>query len=144
MELRLPPAPKPVGAYKPVLETGNLAFLSGQISKTEDGNILAGKAGSDVDLDQAKAAARVAALNVISLIRNAIGFDRFDGMVRATGYIQAAPTFYEIPQVMDAASELFLKVFGDQGLHARSAVGTVSLPLNATVEIEATVKLKAQ
>jgi enamine deaminase RidA (YjgF/YER057c/UK114 family) len=141
--LVLPPAPKPVGSYQPVVVAGNLAFLSGQIAKTAEGKILAGKVGSDLSLDQGREAARACALNVLSIIKNLVGFERFERMLRVVGYVQAAPDFYEIPQVMNAASDLFVDVFGEKGIHARSAVGMASLPLNTAVEIEVTLEVKA-
>ena len=142
LKLELPPAPKPAGSYRPVIIGGNQAFLSGQISRTADGKIMAGKAGKDLDLQQTQAAAKIAALNVVSVIQSLIGFERFDRFLRITGYVQCAPDFYEISQVMNTASDLFLEIFGENGAHARSAVGMVSLPLNAAVEIEATLLIK--
>lgn len=141
LSLELPPAPQPVGFYRPVMISGSLAFLSGQISRLADGTILTGKAGEGVSLEAAREAARAAALNVLSVIKHQIGFDRFKRVVRLVGYVQSGPGFYEISQVMNAASELMLAVFGDAGVHARSAVGMSSLPLNAVVEIEATLEV---
>ena len=143
LKLELPPAPKPAGSYRPVVIADRQAFLSGQISKTGDGKVLTGKAGKDLSLDQARAAARAAALNVLSVIQNLIGFDRFERILRISGYVQCAPDFYEISQVMNASSDLFIEIFGENGAHARSAVGMASLPLNAAVEIEATLLLKS-
>ncbi len=140
--LVLPPAPKPAGSYHPVIFSGNTAFLSGQVSRNGDGTMLAGKAGQDLSLDQAKAAARAAALNVISIIHHLIGFERFEKFLRVTGFVQAAPGFYDIPQVMNGASDLFLEVFGEKGVHARSAVGMASLPMNAAVELEVTLQVQ--
>ncbi len=142
LKLQLPPAPKPVGSYRPVVISKQLAFLSGQISRAADGKILAGKVGKDLSLEQGQEAAKIAALNVISVIHNLIGLDHFEKLLRVVGYVQASPDFYEISQVMNAASDLFLEVFGDKGLHARSAVGMASLPLNAAVEIEVTLQVK--
>ena len=142
--LELPPAPKPVGSYRPLLETQRFAFLSGQISKTADGKILAGKVGKDLTLEQGQAAARAAALNVASVIRNLLGFEKFGRFLRVVGYVQTAPDFYEIPQVLNAASDLLVEVFGENGSHARTAVGMASLPLNAAVEIEVTLELKGK
>lgn len=140
--LTLPPAPKPVGAYRPVIFSGNQAFLSGQITRKTDGTILTGKLGKDLNLAQGQEAARIAALNVLGVIHDLIGFDRFDHLIRITGYVQTAPDFYDISAVMNAASELFLDVFGEKGVHARSAVGMASLPMNAAVEIEATLQVR--
>lgn len=143
LALRLPPAPKPVGAYQPFVITGGKAYLSGQISKDTDGAVLTGKAGRDLSLEGARAAARAAALGVLSIIRDGVGFERFERLIRVVGYVQAADDFYQVADVMNAASNLFLDVFGENGAHARSAAGVPVLPLNAAVEIEVTVQLKS-
>jgi enamine deaminase RidA (YjgF/YER057c/UK114 family) len=142
--LILPPPPKPVGSYHPVVTNGGLAFLSGQISRTSQGAIVTGKVGTDLTLEQGKEAARIAALNVLSIIQHLVGFDKFERILHVVGYVQTAADFYEIPQVMNAASDLLIEVFGDRGIHSRSAVGMASLPLNAAVEIEATLQIRSQ
>ena len=141
LKLDLPPAPKPVGSYHPVVISGKMAFVSGQVSKDSKGNIFSGKIGKELTLAQGQEAARLAALNVVSLIKNHIGFDRFVRVLRVVGYVQTASDFYEIPQVVNGASDLFLQIFQDKGIHARSAVGVASLPMNAAVEIEATLEI---
>lgn len=138
----LPPAPKPAGSYHPVVIAGKHAFLSGQISRAADGSLIMGKAGRELTPEQAKQAARTAGLNVLSVIREFIGLDKVEKFLRVAGYVQAAPDFYEISQVMNGASDLFLEIFGEKGVHARSAVGMASLPLNAAAEIEVTLLLK--
>ena len=140
--LVLLPPPKPAGSYQPVVVSGAFAFLSGQISKTADGKILSGKVGKDLTLEQGKEAARAAALNALSAIHHLIGFGKFERILRVVGYVQTAPDFYEIPAVVNGASDLFLEIFGPAGVHARSAVGMASLPLNAAVEIEVTLQVK--
>jgi len=140
--LSLPPAPKPVGLYQPFVVSGKLAFLSGQLSKDAQGKLLTGKVGKDLSLSEGKMAARLAALNVLSIMKYLIGFGKISRIVKMTGFVQAAPDFYEIPAVVNGASELFAEVMGDQGAHARSAVGMASLPLNAAVEIELVLELK--
>lgn len=143
LKLHLPKAPQPAGSYRPVVISGSYAFLSGQISKTADGRVLTGKLGQDLDLEQGKEAAKCAALQVLAVLGDLIGFARFERMIRVVGYVQSSADFYEISQVMNGASDFFLEVFGENGIHARSAVGMASLPLNAAVEIEATIKIKA-
>jgi len=138
----LPPAPKPVGVYQPVVISGKLAFLSGQVSKDGAGKILAGKLGADLSLVQGQAAARLAVLNALSIMKHLIGFEKISRVVKMTGFVQASPDFYEIPAVVNGASELLVEVFGDKGTHARSAVGMTSLPMNAAVEIELILELK--
>lgn len=140
--LLLPPAPKPVGLYRPFVISGNLAFLSGQISKDAAGKILEGKVGGGLSLSQGQEAAKLAALGALSIMKNVIGFKKIVRVVKMTGFVQTAPDFYEIPEVLNKASELFAGVMGEQGAHARSAVGVTSLPLNAAVEIELILELK--
>ncbi len=142
LKITLPAAPKPAGSYHPVVVAGKQAFLSGQISRAADGTLVTGKVGKDLDIEKGKQAARVAALNAVSAIQNFIGLDKVEKFLRVTGYVQAAPDFYEISQVVNGASDLFLEVFGEKGVHARSAVGMASLPLNAAVEVEITLLLK--
>ena len=142
LKMALPPAPKPAGSYQPLLLCGDMAYLSGQVSKTADGKIIAGKVGSDLTLEEGKGAARAAALNVLSILQNLLGWKHFVRLVRVVGYVQADPHFYDIPQVVNGASDLFLEVFGDRGIHARSAVGMASLPLNAAVELEVTLQIR--
>lgn len=140
--LVLPPVPKPAGSYQPLIISGHYAFLSGQISRKADGTLITGKVGKDLDLAGGQEAARAAALNVISIIKDLIRFPRLEGFVRVVGYVQAAPDFYDISAVMNGASDLFLEVFGEKGVHVRSAVGMASLPLNCAVEIEVTLQIK--
>jgi len=137
----LPPAPKPAGAYTPVVFCGNLAFISGQIAKKPDGTLLSGRVGADLDLEAARQAAEAAALNSLSIMHHLIGGGRVARIVRVAGFVQTAPDFFDIPKVMDAASELFQRVFGEKGVHARTSVGVSSLPLNAAVEIEVTLQV---
>ncbi len=140
--LKLPPAPKPAGLYQPFVVSGKLAFLSGQVSKDSEGKVLAGKVGKDLSLAEGQAAARLAALNALSIMKHLVGFEKISRVVKMTGFVQAAPDFYEIPAVVNGASEFFAEVMGDLGAHARSAVGVASLPMNAAVEIELILELK--
>lgn len=142
LNLIIPAAPNPVGSYRPVVFSGNLAFLSGQVSRRADGSILAGKVGKELSVEQGKEAARVAALNVISVIQHLIGFQKFEKFVRIVGYVQTAPDFADHSSITNGASDLFLEVFGQKGIHARSSIGMASLPLNAAVEIEATLQIR--
>lgn len=142
LNLVLPPSPQPVGSYQPVTIHGNWAFLSGQISKRADGHLITGKVGSEISLEEAQEAAKWAGLNALSILKNLVGFNRFDRIVRVVGYIQSAPNFFDHSKVMNAASDLFLGVFGEKGIHARSSIGMATLPLNSAVEVELTVALK--
>ena len=138
----MPSAPKPVGLYQPLAVSGKLAFLSGQISKDADGKILTGKVGKELSLAEGQAAARLAALNALSIMKHLIGFEKISRVVKMTGFVQTAPDFYDIPAVVNGASELFTDVLGDRGAHARSAVGMASLPMNAAVEVELILELR--
>jgi len=138
--LILPPSPKPAGAYTPFVISGALIFISGQISKTADGILFTGRAGKELDLDGARRAAEAAALNSLSILNGAVEGGEAIRIVRLAGFVQTTHDFVDIPQVMDAASELFQKVFGSYGIHARTSVGVSSLPLNAAVEIEVTAE----
>ena len=140
--LRLPPVPKPVGAYSPLVVSGGFAFLSGQISKDDRGTVLSGKVGKELNVEEGKRAAQWAALQAVSLIQSAIGLERVEQVVRVSGFVQSAGDFYGQSEVMNAASELLAGIFGDSGRHARSAIGVASLPLNAAVELEVTLKLR--
>jgi len=142
LNLKLPPPPKPVGIYQPFVGSGKLAFLSGQLSKDQDGKILTGKLGKDLSLEQGRKAAELAVLNALSIMHHLIGGEKIARIVKVTGFVQTVPDFYEIPAVLNRASEILGALFGDAGCHARSAVGMASLPLNAAVEIEIILELK--
>lgn len=136
--LVLPGAPAPVANYVPTCRTGNLLFVSGQVSRTGDGKMLAGKLGGGVDLAAGRKAAEVCALNILAQVRAALGsFDRIERIVKLTGFVNAVPAFTEHPQVVNGASDLLVELLGDKGRHTRSAIGVGSLPMDASVEIEA-------
>jgi enamine deaminase RidA (YjgF/YER057c/UK114 family) len=135
--ITLPTPPAPVASYVPTVITGNLIFVSGQVSFDEKGVILTGKAGADLDVDRAKMGARSCAINTLAQLQAALGdLDRVKRCVKLTGYVNATPDFREHPKVINGASDLFVEVFGEAGRHARSAVGAGSLPLNSAVEVE--------
>ena len=139
--LTLPPPPKPVGTYQPVILAGGFAFLSGQISKDAEGGLITGKVGSELTLEEGKRAAQWAALQAVSVIQGEIGFGNLERIVRIAGFVQSAPDFFGQSEVMNAASRLLVELFGEKGRHARTSVGVASLPLNAAVELELTVKV---
>ncbi|ADU51236.1 Endoribonuclease L-PSP [Thermaerobacter marianensis DSM 12885] len=141
--LELPPVAPPVAAYVPgVLQDGWL-YVSGQLP-LRDGQVLyRGKVGRDVTPEDAYAAARVCALNVLAVVRAVAGsLDRVRRVVKVVGFVNSAPGFTGQPQVVNGASELFGQVFGEQGRHARSAVGVAELPLDAAVEVEAIFRVE--
>jgi enamine deaminase RidA (YjgF/YER057c/UK114 family) len=139
----LPEAPKPVAAYIPAKQTGNLVFTAGQLPMVSGELISKGLLGQDVEIDEANKAARICTLNALAAIKGVIGdLDRIKQIVRVVGYVASVPTFTQQPAVVNGASELLLEIFGENGKHARSAVGMAVLPLNASVEIELTVEIE--
>ena len=141
--LSVPDAPKPVAAYIPAKQTGNLVFTAGQLPMVNGELISKGLLGQDVEIDEANKAARICTLNALAAIKGVIGdLDRIKQIVRVVGYVASVPTFTQQPAVVNGASELLLEIFGENGKHARSAVGMAVLPLNASVEIELTVEVE--
>jgi enamine deaminase RidA (YjgF/YER057c/UK114 family) len=137
--MTLPTPAIPQGSYVPWVRTGALLFISGQITMGAKGLEYVGVVGNDINLADAKRAARLAGLNVIAQAAMALDgdLDRVRRVVKVTGFVNAAPGFTQHPEVVNGASDLFVEVFGEAGLHARAAVGTSSLPRNVAVEIEA-------
>jgi enamine deaminase RidA (YjgF/YER057c/UK114 family) len=141
--LMLPDTPKPVAAYIPAKQTGNLVFTAGQLPMVNGELISKGLLGQDIEIDEANKAARICTLNALAAIKGVIGdLDRIKQIVRVVGYVASVPTFTQQPAVVNGASELLLEIFGENGKHARSAVGMAVLPLNASVEIELTVEVE--
>jgi enamine deaminase RidA (YjgF/YER057c/UK114 family) len=141
--LTLPEIPKPVAAYIPAKQTGKLVFTAGQLPMVNGELISKGLLGQDVEVDEANKAARICTLNALAAIKGVIGdLDRIKQIVRVVGYVASVPTFTQQPAVVNGASELLLEIFGENGKHARSAVGMAVLPLNASVEIELTVEIE--
>ena len=139
----LPDVPKPIAAYIPAKQTGNLVFTAGQLPMVHGELISKGLLGQDVEIDEANKAARICTLNALAAIKSVIGdLDRIKQIVRVVGYVASVPTFTQQPAVVNGASELLLEIFGENGKHARSAVGMAVLPLNASVEIELTVEVE--
>ena len=141
--LKLPEIPKPVAAYVPAKQSGKLVFTAGQLPIVNGELISKGILGQDVEVEEANKAAQVCTLNALAAIKGVIGdLDRIKQIVRVVGYVASIPTFTQQPAVVNGASELLLKIFGDSGKHARSAVGMAVLPMNASVEIELTVEIE--
>ncbi len=139
LKLELPPAPKPVGVYKPCLITGNMCYVSGHGPLKPDGTMYTGRVGVDVDQQAGYNAARQTGLAILATLRKNLGsLDRVVRVIKVLGMVNAAPEFDKHPAVINGCSELFAQVFGDdQGVGTRSAVGMGSLPGNITVEVEA-------
>ncbi len=141
--LTLPTAAAPVAAYVPAVKSGNLVFTAGQLPVVDGKLVIEGKVGSDVTADDAKELAQICALNALAAISLVADLDQVERVVRVGGFVNCTPGFTAIPGVVNGASELLIKVFGDiNGKHARTAVGVAELPLNAPVEIELIVQLK--
>jgi len=141
--LTLPTAAAPVAAYVPAVKTGNLVFTAGQLPVVDGKLVLTGKVGSDVTPEDAKKMAEICALNALAAISLVADIDQIEKIVRVGGFVNGVPGFVAIPAVINGASELLIKLFGDvNGKHARTAVGVADLPLNAPVEIEMVVQLK--
>jgi enamine deaminase RidA (YjgF/YER057c/UK114 family) len=139
--LELPPVAAPLASYVPAVRTGSLVFTSGQLPLV-DGTIAAvGKVGAQVSPEQAKELARTCALNALAAVDALVGLDSVVRVVRVVGYVASMPDFTGQPGVVNGASELIGEVFGEAGVHARSAVGVAVLPLDAPVEVELTVEV---
>ena len=140
--IELPPAPQPVASYIPVKVVGDLAWAAGQVPML-DGTITAsGSVGSDVTTEEANEGARRCAIQALSALRAALGsLDRVTGVVKVDVFVASAPGFTDQPAVANGASDLLVEVFGDEGRHARAAVGVSELPLGAAVEVALLVQL---
>ena len=142
--LTLPPAAAPVAAYVPAVRTGNLVFTAGQLPLVDGKIPFVGKVGSDVTPEQAKDMAQICALNALAAISLVADIDQIEKIVRVGGFVNGIPGFVAIPAVINGASELLIKLFGEvNGKHARTAIGVAELPLNAPVEVEMVVQLKS-
>lgn len=143
LDLQLPPAPKPVGIYKPMVVVGSLAYLSGHGPLCPDKSLMTGKVGAQLTPEQGKLAARQAGLALLATLKAQLGsLNKVSRVVKVLGMVNAAPDFEAHPSIINGASELFASVWGpDAGVGARSAVGMASLPSNIAVEIEMIVEL---
>ena len=143
LKIELPPPPKPGGVYKPVVIVGNLAYVSGHVSLKQDGTIMTGRVGSEVDQAAGKLAAEAAGKAILTTLRVNLGsLDRIKRVIKTLGMVNCAPEFTNHPEVINGCSELWAKLWGDEhGIGARSAVGMGSLPRNATIEVEAIFEL---
>lgn len=140
--IELPKPNAPVANYVPFVRVGDLLHISGQVSLDSSGGIR-GVVGEDVDMETARRAARLCGLSLLAQMKAACDgdLDRVVRVVKLGGFVQAGPTFFEIPQVVNGCSDLMVEAFGDAGRHARSAVGVYRLPMNFAVEVDAVVAL---
>jgi len=138
------PAPMiPAGLYRGAVRVGDLVFLSGAAPMRPDGSFVTGKVGGAIDLDQARAAARLTGIQLLAGLNSELGsLDSVVQVVKLLGMVNCAPGFNNTPGVIDGCSELFIEVFGEAGRGARSAVGMAELPFDISVEIEAIVQVR--
>ncbi|BBZ46989.1 RidA family protein [Mycobacterium parmense] len=144
LNLALPDVVAPLAAYVPAVRTGNLVYTAGQLPMQAGSLVGTGKVGADVSPDEAKAMARICALNALAAVDSVVGIDAVTRVVKVVGFVASAPGFNGQPAVVNGASELLAEVFGDVGAHARSAVGVSELPLDAPVEVELIVEVGAR
>jgi enamine deaminase RidA (YjgF/YER057c/UK114 family) len=144
MDLKFISTPYPIGNFVNVRFTGNLAYISGQGPFDDNGKLITGKVGKDLDIDQAYDAAKRAGISLLSVINNDIGFEKVNKIVKILGLVNCTKDFMQQPQVINGCSDLFVEYFGaEKGKHARSAIGVYMLPNNIPIEIEVIVELKS-
>ena len=139
LNIELPNAPDPVGAYVAFKKIGNLLFISGQLPISKDGKIIKGKIGAGLNLEDGQRASKLCAINILAQVKKALNGDlnKVKNCVKITGFVNSIDDFKDQPKVINPASETLSSVFGINGKHARAAISTNSLPLGAAVEIDA-------
>ena len=139
LNIHLPEAPAPVGAYVAFKKVKNLLFISGQLPISPDGKIIKGKIGKDLTLEDGQKASKLCVVNILSQVKKAMDGDlsKVKNCIKITGYVNSTEDFKDQPKVINPASETLSEVFGDLGKHTRAAVSTNALPLGAAVEIDA-------
>ena len=139
LDIELPKAPNPVGAYVAFKKVGNFLFISGQLPISSDGKIISGKIGKDLKLEDGQKASKLCVLNILAQVKKALDGDlnKIKSCIKITGFVNSTDDFKDQPKVINPASETLSAVFGPIGMHARVAVSTNSLPLGAAVEIDA-------
>ncbi|RLS54031.1 MAG: RidA family protein [Planctomycetota bacterium] len=141
--LILPPVPKPGGIYKPIVQVGQLIYVSGHGPLLTDGSLITGKVGRDLTLEQGYEAARAVGLTLLATVRQQLGsLDRIQRTIKTLGMVNSTPDFDRHPAVINGFSQLLIDLYGEDGIGARSAVGMGSLPGNIAVEVEAIFELK--
>ena len=135
--ISLPNPPKPAGSYVPVVTTGNLVYVSGQIPVKDGKIIFSGKVPDEQSIESAQEAAKLCIINCLSQLNSHFGsLENITKIVKISGFVNSTPDFSEHPKIINPASDLLFSIFGDSGKHSRIAVGVTSLPLNSTVEID--------
>lgn len=139
--IKIPIPPNPAGSYIPIVKSGNLMYVSGQIPMIDGKVAFTGKV-SDENIEIAKESARICAINILAQIKKELGdLQKISKIVRLNGFVNSIPEFTQHPKVINAASDLFYEIFGESGKHSRIAVGVSSLPLNAMTEIDAIIEI---
>ena len=143
LNITLPEAKAPVGNYVATKISGKMLFVSGQISIDDNGELIKGKVGKDLDTETGYIAAKRCALSIIAQVKKACGDDlsKVKSCVKLTGFVNSTEDFIEQPKVINGASDLIVSIFGDSGIHTRAAVSTNSLPLGVSVEVDAIFEL---
>ena len=145
MNITLPVATKPAFQYSAVVLHRDIAFVSGQLPRLDADSVIEGKLGDELSIERGQVAARLCALHALANLKQALGsLERVERILKLTGFVASAPGFNAQPKVIDGASELLVDIFGDNGRHARSAVGVAELPRGAAVEIEMIVAVRVQ
>ena len=145
MGLEINEAPRPVASYVPAVKVGTMVYTSGQLPLYQGKLTAQGKVEEDVSLEEASQAARICTLNCLSAVKGlGIGLEEIEKIIKVNGYVNSSAGFTGQPQVINGASDFLIEVFGDEGIHARAAVGVSELPLNASVEIDMILKLKTR
>ena len=142
MNIKLINTPKPIGNFANVRFSGKYAYISGQGAFDDSGNLITGKVGKDLNIDEGYEAARRVGITILSVINNDIGFDKVSKVVKILGLVNCTKDFLSQPKVINGCSDLLVEYFGkEKGVHARSAMGVYVLPNNIPVEIEAIIEL---
>ena len=144
LDISLPDAKDPVGAYVATKITANLIFISGQISISSNGDLIKGKIGKDLSTDEGYKAAERCGLSIVAQLKKACNGDlsKIKSCIKLTGFVNSTDDFTEQPKVINGASDLITSIFGEAGMHTRAAVSTNSLPLGVSVEVDAIFELK--
>ena len=139
LNIKLPKAPDPVGAYVAFKKISNLLYISGQLPIGSDGQIIKGKIGNELTLEDGQKASKLCTINILAQVKKALGgdFNKVKKCIKITGFVNSTDDFIDQPKVLNPASEILSTVFADKGKHARVAISSNSLPLGAAVEIEA-------
>ena len=143
MGINIPDAPKPGGSYAPAIQTGKLVYTSGQPCKKDGILVYKGKLGKDLTIEEGYEAAKICIVNCLAILKGYLGsLDRIKKVVKLLGFVASVPEFDQQPYVINGASDLLIEIFGENGKHARSAIGTNVLPFGTPVEIEMIVEIE--